>query len=383
MERATTRTDGVSEALPITRPHLPEPESFVSVVRHLFGTRMLSNFGKYCQLLEERAASVLDHPFPLAVVSCDIGLVLAWKALGCSTGEVITPSFTFCSTVNALRWNGLTPVFADINPRTCCVDVAHVRRLISPRTVGICAVHVYGCPAEVADLEELARAHGLKLVFDAAHGLGASYQGRGMGAYGDAAVFSLSGTKIITAGEGGLATFRDPAVAERFRLLRAYGFIGDYNCREVGLNGKMAEINAALGWLSLDLLPDLLKHRATQIACYQRELADCPEVSFQVTPPHCTNGYKDFAVFFQTGQQRAAAEQSLTTAGVQTKRYFFPCHRMTAHASLVREPLPVTDDVYERVLCLPLFHDLGVDQIRRVCRIVAAALHSANKASAA
>src|SRR5262245_30368032 len=117
-----------SISIPITRPHLPERARFMDLVAELFDTRLLSNFGKYSWLLEPRAAAVIDHPQPLCVSSCDIGLVLAWKALGCSAGEVIVPSFTFCSTVNALVWNGLTPVFADIDPRTFCIDPDEVRR---------------------------------------------------------------------------------------------------------------------------------------------------------------------------------------------------------------------------------------------------------------
>src|SRR5262249_30338302 len=157
---------------------------------------------KYSSLLEQRAAEVIDHPAPLCVSNCDVGLTLAWRALGCAAGEVIVPSFTFCSTVNALSWNGLTPVFADIDPHTFCIDPSHVRSKITSRTVGIAPVHTYGCPAPIAELDSLAEEFGLKVVFDAAHGLGASYRGQGMGAFGDASAFSLSGTKLVTGGEG-------------------------------------------------------------------------------------------------------------------------------------------------------------------------------------
>ena len=233
---------------------MPRLEQYSALVAELFESRMLSNFGKYTRLLEQRAATILDHPAPQCVSSCDIGLTLAWRALECSAGEVIVPSFTFCSTVNALMWNGLEPVFADVDPRTYCIDVEDVRRLITPRTVGIAAVHTFGLPADIEPLETLAREHDLKLVFDAAHGLGGRYRDSALGAFGDASVFSLSGTKLVTGGEGGLVTFRDPADAERFTFLRAYGFKDDYNCRYIGLNGKLSELNAALGWLSLDLL---------------------------------------------------------------------------------------------------------------------------------
>jgi len=349
--------------VPITRPQLPALEQFNELVAELFETRMLSNFGKYARLLEERAARVLDHPAPWCVSSCDVGLTLAWKALECPPGEVIVPSFTFCSTVNALRWNGLEPVFAEVDPRTYCIDLDDARRLITPRTVGIAAVHVFGLPADIEPLERLASEHELKLVFDAAHGLGGRYGGTALGAFGDASAFSMSGTKLVTSGEGGLVTFRDPDAAERFTFLRAYGFKGDYNCRYVGLNGKLSELNAALGWLSLDLLDEALSCRHALVERYHHALAACTEVTWQAIPPRCVHGYKDLAVRFCTRGQRAAAEAALAAAGVMTKRYFFPVHRMDAYRSFASRPLPVTDDLHERLLCIPLYHDLSLERI--------------------
>lgn len=156
-----------SASIPITRPHPPPVERFTEVVAEIFQSRMLSNFAKYSRLLEERAALALDHPAPLGVSSCDVGLTLARKALEIPAGEVVVPSFTFCSTVNALRRNGLVPVFAEVDPKTYCIDPDDARRLITPRTVGIAAVHVFGLPAPIDPLETLARDHGLKLVLDA------------------------------------------------------------------------------------------------------------------------------------------------------------------------------------------------------------------------
>lgn len=366
LPKATTATP----RLPVARPALPDFERYVAAVRDIYDSRRLSNFAKYSRLLEGRAAHVLDHPAPFSVSSCDVGMVLAWRALGCREGEVIVPSFTLCSTVNALRWNGLVPVFADIDPQTLCVDPEQVRRLVGPRTVGIAAVHIFGRPGPVAELEGLARAHGLKLVFDAAHGLGARHQGRGLGAFGDAAVFSLSGTKVATAGEGGLVTFRDPEPAHRFLHLRGYGFIGDYHCQDVGLNGKLSEMNAALGYLSLEMLPALLRRRRALARYYREQLADVPGLRFQLPAEGDRHAYKDFAILFERPDQRAAAEAALDRAGVETKRYFLPAHRMTAYAEFAPARLPVTDDVYERVLCLPLFHELRPGQVRAVCRLV-------------
>jgi dTDP-4-amino-4,6-dideoxygalactose transaminase len=349
---------------------MPPLAQFAELVSDLFESRLLSNFGKYTKLLEERAAAVLGNPMPLSVSSCDIGLVLAWQALECPPGEVIVPSFTFCSTVNALRWNGLEPVFADVDPNTYCIDVDEVRRLITPRTVGVSAVHVFGLPAAIEPLASLASEHGLKLVFDAAHGLGGRFRDTALGAFGDASAFSLSGTKLVTSGEGGLITFRDPEAAERFTYLRVYGFKGDYNCRYIGLNGKLSEFNAALGWLSLDLLDAALCRRHDQVDRYRRALANCPGLSWQDVPAGCVHGYKDLAIRFRTAAERTAVQAALAAAGVMTKRYFFPVHRMEVYQSYSRRPLPATDYLYDRLLCIPVYHDLSEDHIDSIAGII-------------
>lgn len=365
-------------SIPIARPQLPDRDQFMDLVADLYESRMLSNFGKYCRLLEQRAAEAIDHPTPRCVASCDVGLVLAWKALGCRSGEVIVPSFTFCSTVNALKWNNLTPVFADIDPTTFCIDPEDVRRRITRKTIGIAATHTYGCPAAIAELEQIAGEFNVKLVFDAAHGLGAAYQGQGLGAFGDASAFSLSGTKLVTSGEGGLVTFRDPETTRRFERLRGYGFIGDYNCHDAGLNGKLSELNAGLGWLSLGMLPEAAAHRREQVRLYVEELSGCRAVKFQRVAPNCIHGYKDLAIRFDQPDQRAAAENALAECGIQTKRYFLPVHRMKAYAEFANVKLPVTDAVYDRILCLPIFSDLDGQQIRRICQTIRGAVRKLN-----
>src|SRR5262249_50170561 len=145
---------GTTASIPIMRPHLPPLEQFNAIVAEVFETRMLSNFAQYARLLGERAPVLPDHPSPYSVSSCAVRRTLAWRALECPPGEVIVPSFTFCSTVNALRWNGLEPVFADVDPQTYCLDPEGVRRRITTRTVGIAAVHVFGLPAAIAPLED-------------------------------------------------------------------------------------------------------------------------------------------------------------------------------------------------------------------------------------
>ena len=359
--------------IPVTKPWLPPFKEFVALASDIFERRYVSNFSKYNELLEQRA-SVLFECEVLAVSSCDIGMTLAWKALGKHSGEVIVPSFTFASTVNAIVWNGLSPVFADIDPLTLCLSPDSVNALLTPATVGIAAVHIFGQPVS-EEIDMIASEQQLTLVFDAAHAVGTTTAGRSLAGRGDASVFSLSGTKIITAGEGGLASFSDPAVRRLFRKLRGYGFIEDYNVEQPGLNGKMAELDAALGYLSFGLLDELIDTRMNLAKLYRRRLEGTNRIRMQpLAGPGDTRSYKDLVVMFDSATERAAVEHHLAANDIGVKRYFLPVHTMDAYRQLPVVDLPYTKAAWESALCLPIYHDLGPDNVNRICDLIEEAL---------
>ena len=199
---------------------------------------------------------------------------------------------------------------------------------------------------------------GARLLFDAAHAYGATRDGVKVGGLGDAEVFSLSGTKPVTTAEGGLIATRDAQLLRRIELLRGYGFSGDYNSKLVGLNGKMSELHAALGLLTLRRIEDALAARAAHVAHYMQILADVSGLSYQRVRLEDRSTCKDFAIAFANSSLRDQVETALTAAGVQTKRYFKPCHRMDAFAHLHTRPLPATEVAHERILCIPLFESM-------------------------
>ncbi len=349
--------------IPIARPWLPPFAEFADLANDIFDRRYVSNFSKYCKLLEEKASAVLDSDV-LSVSSCDIGMTLAWRAFELGGGEVIVPSFTFASTVNAILWNGLTPIFADIEPSTLCLDPGSVKTLTSEATVGIAATHCFGEPVS-EEIDQIALKHSLVLVFDAAHAIGTKAGTRSLAGRGDASVFSLSGTKLVTAGEGGLAAFRDPTMRRRFEELRGYGFIEDYDVKRIGLNGKMSELNAALGYLSLAHLDELVARRSEIAARYRRNLIGRHNLEFQPEPPPGdTRSYKDFVIIFPDAETRAAVELALMNREIETKRYFLPAHTMTAFRNIPqRSLLEVTMDIRGRTLCVPIYFDLTDAQV--------------------
>jgi dTDP-4-amino-4,6-dideoxygalactose transaminase len=349
--------------IPISRPELPPLERYVELLRDIWDSHMLSNFGKYARRFEAQAQACLGTSRVRAVASCDIGLVVALAALDLPPGgEAIVPSFTFNSTLNAILWNRLTPVFADLEPERLTLDPAEVGRLASRATAVVVGTHVFGNPCDHDAIR--AAAPGVPIVYDAAHAFGSRYRGRPAGTLGDAEVFSFSGTKLVTAAEGGLvATARDDLVT-RVEYLRAYGFQTDYESHVVGVNGKISELNAALGCLAVETLERAVARRQAIAARYRRGLGRVAGLGFQHVDERDRSTYKDFAILCPPG--RDALERQLEAAGIQTKRYFRPAHTMRAYLRFAREPLPRTEDVYGRILCLPIFNELTDAQVDEV-----------------
>lgn len=357
--------------IPITRPELPPLDEYVTLLEEIWSSRMLSNFGPMAQRLEAMTSEYLGVP-TMVVVSGDIGLTLTLAALDLPKGSVcLVPSFTFNSTINAVLWNGLRPVFVDIDPEGFTMDPEDARRAAAGRDVScIVATHVFGNPADADGLRTVADKLGARLLFDAAHGYGSIRDGVKVGGLGDAEVFSLSGTKPVTTAEGGLIATKDEALLERIRLLRGYGFYGDYNSKLVGLNGKMSEFHAALGLLTMRRIEAALMARSTIVSLYTHRLATIPGVKFQRIRSVDRSTYKDFAILLPSAEHRAAVEAVLTREGVQTKQYFRPCHEMDAFHAMNERRLAVTDDVSSRILCIPLFEHLSIDDATMIADLV-------------
>jgi len=351
--------------IPITRPSLPPLEQYVALLEEIWTSRMLSNFSTFATRLEELATTYLDAPHVLSVASGDIGLIITLAALRLPPGApCYLPDFTFNSTINAALWAQLTPVIVDIDPDTLNLDALALddamRRRREPGVV--LATHVFGNPCDVSGLEAVARDHDAYLVFDAAHAYGSRRDGVPVGNFGDAEVFSLSGTKLVTSAEGGLIATPHDWVAERLRYLRAYGFQNDYRSRYVGLNGKMSELHCALGTLTLADAERQVKHRHEIVDEYRSRLGD--DVGWQRVRASDRSTYKDVAVLLGTARQ--AVEDALREHQVQTKRYFVPLHLMGPYAEYAEGELPRATALHESVLCLPAFAQLSESDISMV-----------------
>jgi dTDP-4-amino-4,6-dideoxygalactose transaminase len=358
IDMSETEAPAFPEPLHVGRPNIGSPQRFHELVDEVFARRWLSNDGPLVRELETRVAEIVGVKHCIAITNGTIALEIAIKALGL-TGEVIVPSWTYVATVHALRWLGLTPVFADIDPATHCLDPESVRAQITERTSGILAVHLWGRAAPVEALENLASQYGLHLLFDAAHAFGVSSGGRMVGNFGNAEVFSFHATKFFNTLEGGAVVTNDDELAAKMRLMRNFGFAGEDNVVSEGTNGKMNEICAAMGLVNIEHLDDVISVNRRNYHRYRVGIEGIPGLTLLTIDEkeHSNYQYVVLLVDESSGVSRNSILAELRQNNVLARRYFWPSsHRMEPYWSLDPDAaamLPITELIAERVIVLP------------------------------
>ena len=374
------------DGVPIARPAVPPLDAVVERLRPSYESGMLTN-GVLVRELEAEAARRLGVDHVVAVASCTSGLLLVIQALAGNGSTAVLPSFTFSATAHAAAWNGLAPVFAECDPDSFQLDVADAAtRLEGADAAVLLATHVFGAPAPAEAIEKLGADHGVPVVFDAAHGFGASRAGRPLGGFGSAEIFSLSPTKPVVAGEGGIVATDDGELAERLRIGRDYGNPGDYDTRFAGLNARMSELHAALAIESLAELDDNLATRREHAAAYAAGLASVPGITPQAIDEGDTSTFKDYTVAVgpEFGMSRDTLVRALRKEGIDTRCYFSPpVHRHQAYASETPPSLPVTDSASDRVVSLPMFSSLDRRTTSGIVEVMAMLQEQAEAVSAA
>ena len=360
------------EGLPFVRPATPPLERVMARLAPSYERGVLTD-GPLGRELEELVAAQLGVEHVVAVSTCTAGLMLVLRALELE-GSVVMPSFTFSATAHAAAWNGLRPVFAECDPTSFQLDPADAAARLDG-AAALLATHVFGAPCAAEELEELGRAHRIPVVFDAAHAHGARRRGRKVGGLGDAEVFSMTPTKLVIAGEGGLVATNRADVAAAVRIGRDYANPGDYNTRFVGLNARLSEMHAATALESLADLDHNLARRRSVAARYRDGLETVPGIDVQLVDDGDESTYKDFTVRIDEamfGLPRDGVVAALGSRGVDTRCYFWPpVHRQHAYRALASGRLPVTDDLAGRVVSLPIFPGLALDAVDAVVAILA------------
>ncbi|HVJ97051.1 MAG TPA: DegT/DnrJ/EryC1/StrS family aminotransferase [Acidimicrobiia bacterium] len=365
-----------SDGVPFVRAPAPSLARVTELLEPSWSQGMLTN-GPLVRKLEEEGATLLGVDHVVAVASCTTGLMLVIRALD-MRGDVLLPSFTFSASAHAIAWNGLRPRFAECDPASfqLAMDDATSR---SGDIGGILATHVFGAPCVAEAVVELGRDRNVPVVFDAAHAIGSLRDGTPVSRFGDASVFSMTPTKPLVAGEGGLVATNRADLAHLVRIGRDYANPGDYDTQFVGLNGRLSEMHAAVALASLEIFPVQQKQRDEIAGCYRDELAGIPGVRIQHVDAGDVSTYKDFTIAVdadQFGCDRDTLRETLTAEGVDTRCYFDPpVHRQTAYAansSMAMPPvdLPVTDATSRSVLSLPIYPALGLDNVARLAALI-------------
>lgn len=362
--------------LHVGRPNIGDRERFLNRINDMFDRYWLSNNGPFVQELEQKIAGLLGVKHCVAMCNATVALEITARALGLH-GEVILPSFTFVATAHALQWQEITPVFCDVDPLTHNIDPAKIENLITPRTTGVLGVHVWGRPCNVEALTSIAQKHKLKLMFDAAHAFACTHQGRMIGGFGDAEVFSFHATKFFNSFEGGVITTNNDELAEKIRSMCNFGFAGLDNVVSIGTNGKMSEVSAAMGLTSLESLSEFIEINYNNYLAYSKGISGILGLKLTRYDNEENNNYQYVVIEIDdriTGISRDLLLKILHAENIRARRYFYPgCHQMEPYRSYFPNAglvLLETQELTQKVLQLPTGTAVGKAEIDRLCDLI-------------
>lgn len=356
----------------VTQSSMPDFEEYIEEIKSLWDSKWLTNMGSKHKMLESQLLDYLKVPHITLFTNGHLALECTIAALEL-TGEVITTPFTFASTTHAIVRNGLKPVFCDINAEDYTIDVAKIESLITEKTSAIIPVHVYGNVCDVEAIEIIAKKHNLKVIYDAAHTFGETLSGRGIGTFGDASMFSFHATKVFNTIEGGAVTYNDPSVKKVLNYLKNFGITGPETVEYVGGNAKMNEFQAAMGICNLRHVDSEIEKRKKVVKRYIANLKDTEGIKLCSPQPGVKSNYAYFPVVFDNYRKtRDDIFEELKQHDIIARKYFYPltnsfeCYRDDYDS----DDTPVAKYIAERVLTLPLYADLDLEDVDRICEII-------------
>lgn len=358
----------------VTRSSMPSMEEYIEEIRSIWDSHWLTNMGEKHKALQAELQKYMGVPAVELLTNGHMALELSLQAMNLQ-GEVITTPFTFASTTHAIVRNGLEPVFCDIDPETYTMDVTQIERLITDRTCAILPVHVYGNVCNIEEIERIAHKYGLKVLYDAAHTFGETYKGQGIGNFGDASCFSFHATKVFNTIEGGAVCYRDPDIGRRLYELKNFGIHGPEEVDAVGANAKMNEFCAAMGLCNLRHVDEEIAKRRAVVERYREHLEGVDGLRLNVQQPEVRSNYAYFPVVFDEnlfGASRNEVMDALAQNGIGARKYFYPLTNTFEcfHGKYDVDATPVALHVAKRVLTLPLYADLSMEDVDRICKIV-------------
>lgn len=366
----------MKENIFVTKSLMPPFEAYVEEIKDLWDSCMLTNMGEKHQRLQGELETFLKVPSLELVVNGHFALELALESLEKKSkentnGQVITSPFTFISTTNAIVRSGFTPVFCDVNPVDFTIDVTKIESLITEDTVAILPIHVYGNVCDVEKIQSIGKKYDIPVIYDAAHSFGVEVDGRGIGSFGDISCFSFHATKVFHTVEGGAVCVNDPIYLDKIQALRNFGYYQAEGVQEIGGNGKMNEFSAAMGLCNLKYMDEVTKKRKKVYECYESLLKN---KGFRLNPTQdkVKRNYAYFPLIVEAGDaKRELIFRALQEEGIFTRKYFYPLpQKLDVYKGKYLGETPVAQRLSESVLCLPLYPDLSLDDVERMCGII-------------
>ena len=361
-----------NKQITVTSPLLPDLEEFNSLLKEIWEKKWITNNGSFHQRLEKELAEYLGVPYIILFTNGTLPLITALQALRI-TGEVITTPYSFVATTHSLWWNGIKPVFADIDPTTGNLDPHRIEAAITPKTTAIMPVHVYGNPCDTEAIQAIADKYGLKVIYDAAHAFGVKVDGKSILNAGDMSTLSFHATKTYNTIEGGALVCHDEKTKKRIDYLKNFGCAGETEVIAPGINSKMDEIRSAYGLLNLRQVDRAIAERHKVSDIYRNELAGIPGISFFSERPDVTYNYSYFPIFVEAekyGMTRDELYFKMRNQNVLGRRYFYPLiSDFTTYRGLpsaAPSNLPVATRMADQVICLPMHHSLSSEDVKNV-----------------
>ena len=366
----------IDKPIYVTSPLLPSLEDFTFLLKEIWESKMLTNNGNFHQKLEEELAKYLKVPYLSLFTNGTLPLITAVQAMRI-TGEVITTPFSFVATTHSLWWNGIKPVFVDIEPETCNLDPSKIEAAITPRTTAIMPVHVYGKPCKTKEIQEIANKYGLKVIYDAAHAFGVEINGESILNFGDMATLSFHATKVYNTLEGGALVVHDEQTKKRIDYLKNFGFASETEVVAPGINSKVDEVRAAYGLLNLKQVDHAINSRRKVAIRYRDELQGVKGITFFNDIPGVRHNYSYFPIFINAeeyGMTRDELYFKMKEHNVFGRRYFYPLiSTFSTYRGLDSanpDNLPIATQMSNNVICLPMHHALSENEVEYILQII-------------
>lgn len=359
--------------IPVTKPFSPPIEEYTKLLQGIWDRNWFTNNGPLVNELELKLKEYLDLPHLLFLNNGTIALQIAIKALDLK-GEIITTPFSYVATTSSIVWEGCKPVFVDIDEDTFNIDSGKIEKAITSKTAAILATHVFGNPCDIDAIDLIAKKYNLKVIYDAAHCFGTTYKGKSVFAYGDISTTSFHATKLFHTVEGGAVFCNSPDLLKKMSYLRNFGHNGPEDFAEVGINGKNSEFHAAMGLCNLNYIEDIKHSRKLQSERYSKKLINS-SIKFIKINPLCSFNYAYYPIILESEQLLLKVIAALEANWVKPRRYFYPSLN-TIPIYKTANSLEVSESIAKRVLCLPLYHTLSLEEIDFISRIILRAINN-------